>query len=74
LTDAEISSNIKDDSKRYCHHVKAIEEAYYKKDGIVSEVTDRIFTSNPNEEVSSGDEEDEVASSETTNSDHLILS
>jgi hypothetical protein len=69
LTGAGKSSVTKNDWKRYCHHVKTIEEAYHKKDGLVSDVVHRIVTSNPNEEDSCGDKEDEAASSETTNSD-----
>jgi len=64
LTDAAISLVTKHDWKRYCHHVKTIEEAYYKKDGILSDVVERIVISNPNEENSSGDEKDEAQSSE----------
>jgi hypothetical protein len=38
------------------------------KDSRVSDVIDRTVISNPNEEGSSGDKEDKVASSETMNS------
>jgi hypothetical protein len=69
FTAARISSVTKDEWKRYCHHVKIIEEAYYKKDGIVSDDTDRIVISNPNEDSSYGDEGDEAMSSRDSNSD-----
>jgi hypothetical protein len=45
-----------------------IKEAYYKKDGIVADVIDRIIITNQNEDDSSGDEEDETSSGDT-NSD-----
>jgi hypothetical protein len=68
FTAAGIASVAKDDWKRYCHHVKKIEETCYKKDGIISDVIDGIIITNPNKDDSSGDEEDETSSGDT-NSD-----
>jgi hypothetical protein len=42
--------------------VRKIEERYYKKDGMISNVMDKIIISKPHEQVSSGDEEDVVMS------------
>lgn len=42
LTDVRVSSVTKHDWKHYCHHVKTTEDAYYKKECMISEVIDRI--------------------------------
>jgi hypothetical protein len=38
--------------------LSSCEEAYYKRDGIISDVIDGIIILTPNEEESSGDKED----------------
>ena len=34
-----------------CHHGRAVDEAYYKKDGIFSDFINKNVTSNPNEQM-----------------------
>jgi hypothetical protein len=68
LTDTGISS-VTEDWKCYSHHVKTMEETYYKNNSIGSGVIDRIMISNPHEEGSSGDEDAEEVSSKKMNSD-----
>jgi hypothetical protein len=48
--------------------VRTPEEAYYKKDSIISDVIHRIRISNPHE-ISFGDEEDAVMTCGDTNAD-----
>jgi hypothetical protein len=53
--------------------VRKTKDEYYKKDGIVSDVTDRIIISNPNENTVYGDNKDMVMSTADTNSDSTGL-